>query len=80
MQACLRSTKTQVLMQPVIDEFYRSMRGGIMKVYAKPELVIEKLISNVPVATDIDPFSLLEGKSSGGAEVEISVPGGWWEG
>jgi hypothetical protein len=56
------------------------MRGGIMKVYAKPELVIEKLISNVPVATDIDPFSLLEGKSSGGAEVEISVPGGWWEG
>ena len=50
-----------------------------MKVYAKPELVIEKLISNVPVATDTDPFSLLEGKGSGGAEVEISVPGGWWE-
>lgn len=51
-----------------------------MKVYARPKLVIEKLISNVPVATDIDTFSLHEGKSSGGAEVEISVPGDWWEG
>lgn len=49
-----------------------------MKNYIKPELKIESIFANAPVATDVDPFSLLEGKS-GGSEVEISVPGGWWE-
>lgn len=50
-----------------------------MKNYIKPEIKIDALVANVSVATDIDPFSLLEGKNSGGSEVEISVPGGWWE-
>ncbi len=53
-------------------------RRNAMKNYIKPELKIDNIFANVTVATDADPFSLLEGKS-GGAEVKISIPGGWWE-
>lgn len=49
-----------------------------MKNYIKPELRIDNIFANVTVATDAFSFNLLEDKS-GGPEVEISVPGGWWD-